>query len=446
MKSLARFTMIGHALRGDGPFRPVVSYDSYNKPFSVGESYLIKYPRETSDKYAARNELAYYASPLSRVSSTFVAHIAAKPVLRDIRQDLLLAIYKNADGKGNNADIFWSAFMYEFKARGTMLLLVDMPQALPDNMQTQLAERVAPYWTALAPELVTDYVVGDDGKFDFCEFSGTFVDDKGEEQTCTWYFDRAMWQCKDDEDKIVSEGEHPLGECPVLIVTEAGDFPHYGPFAPIADLSKRLFNLDSELDEILRAQTFSLLTYNVPEESADEERMEAARQAGETIGTNNLLVHTGSTPAFIAPDSGPASTYMERINDISAQINEIGLMVATPNQRESGIAMQMRFQQINAELGKFAARMEAVERRAWELSIKWLGGMDGVPEISWPRDFNIADPEQELAILSDMQATAMPPEVLIEQQKRVVVTQFSAADMERQEQLLTSLENGLSET
>ena len=84
---------------------------------------------------------------------------------------------------------------------------------------------------------------------------------------------------------ILDAGEHPLSECPVLIGTEGGDFPHFGPFAPIADLSKRLFNLDSELDEILRSQTFSLLTMNVPQGSTSDQKLDAARVAGQTIGT-----------------------------------------------------------------------------------------------------------------------------------------------------------------
>ena len=69
-----------------------------------------------------------------------------------------------------------------------------------------------------------------------------------------------------------------------------------------------------------------------------------------------------------------------RVTDIDKlrdQIQEIGLNVATVNQQESGIAMQMRFQAINAELASFSARMEDLERRAWNLSRKWLGMSSG---------------------------------------------------------------------
>ena len=443
MNPKQRFQFIGHALQGDGPFAPTVTHDVYGKAADVGTSYLVKYPRESDEKFARRNEIAFYSSPLAKVTSRFISHISSKPVQRDINNDLLKNIYLDADGKGNDIDVFWQGFMVDAKARGSMLLLIDMPKVLPDNMQSQLSERASPYWTPILPELLTDWSIGDDGRFNVAAFSGAYKDDSGEEQPCTWRFDRETWACVGEDDKIIDEGDHGLGECPLLIYTESGDFPSFGAFSPIADLSKRLYNLDSELDEILRSQTFSLLTMQVPENSADEQRLEAAKTVGETISTNNLMMHSGSTPAFIAPADGPATVYQERIKDIRGLINDIGLEVASPEQRESGIAMQMRFQAVNAELGRFSARMEGLERRAWELSAKWLQ-MDEIPETAWPRDFNIANPEQELSLLRDMQETAMSPEVIIEQQKRIVSVQFAGMEMDTQESLINSLNNDKS--
>jgi hypothetical protein len=427
--SAARFEFIGHALAGDGPFRPVVTYDSSGRAVNVGTSYLVRYPRESQEKFARRCELAFYSSPLSQACSRFVGHISTRPALRELPHDLYERMAQDIDGKNNSIGVFWSQFMVQFKARGSMLLLVDMPATMAPSMAAQMATRTAPYWTAIKPEDVSDYDLGDDGRFDFVEFAGNFTREDGSRTACTWRFDREGWQATDKEKKILDAGVHPLSECPVLIASEGGDFPYFGPFAAIADLSKRLFNLDSELDEILRAQTFSLLTMNVPQGSTSDQKLEAARVAGQTIGVNNLMVYEGTAPGFIAPDSGPASTYITRIDKLRDQINEIGLSVATVNQQESGIAMQMRFAAINAELASFAERMEDLERRAWELSRQWLQ-MTQAPDVEWPRDFNVADVEQELKILSEMQATAMPVEVIAAQQKRVVSIQFAGAEQE----------------
>ena len=433
----ARFQFIGHALHGDGPFRPKVQTDGMGAAVSVGSTYLVQYPRESLAKFARRNELAWYASPLARACSRFVGYVSTRTAVRDLTHDLYSVMADDVDGKGNAIDVFWLQFMQEAKARGSMLLLVDMPNALAPTMASQLATRTAPYWTVVAPELLTDYSVGDDGKFDFAEFSGTFK--RGDDVIpCTWHFDREEWKALDREKKVLDEGAHPLGECPLLIFTEGADFPSFGPFAAIADLSKRLFNLDSELDEILRAQTFSLLTMQVPDDSTSQNKLDASKVAGETIGTANLLVHTGSTPAFIAPPDGPARVYLDRIDKLRMQIDEIGLNVANTQQQESGIAMQMRFQTINGELTRFSVRMEDLESRAWDLSRKWLQ-MTAAPTVTWPRDFNLADVQAEMAILTEMQGAAMPQAVIEQQQSRIVALQFGGLDQESKDRIASAI-------
>lgn len=442
--AIHRFRFIGHSLRGDGPFRPAIAYNSDGTVLNIGHSYLVQYPRESKEKFARRNEVAFYASPLASAVSGFLGHLSTRPVSRDIPNELFKAIADDADGKGNSIDVFWQDFAFNFKARGSMLLLVDMPRIEAQNLSSQISQRIVPFWTPLLPELVTDFEVGDDGKFNFVRFSGFFTKESGEQVQCVWHFDRFKWECRDAEDKILATNQHPLGECPVLIATESGDFPCFGSFSSIADIARRLFNLDSELDEILRSQTFSLLTMQVPENSTDAAKLAAAQVAGQTIGTSNLLVHSGSTPSFIAPSDGPATVYMERIKSLKSQISEIGLQVSVVDAFQSGVALQMRFQMINAELAKFAARLEDLERRAWELSRKWLG-LEAYPSIAWPRDFNLADVEKELTILQQMRDTNMPVPVIAEQQRKVATLQFMGADQESQDEMMRSINETLQE-
>jgi hypothetical protein len=429
-----RFAFIGHALRGDGPFRP--ANIGPGEVTTTGQSYIDRYARESDLKYERRNAVAWYSHPMSRACSRFVGHLTTKRVQREIGQDIYIKMSENIDGKENSLDVFWQQYAVEFKARGSMLLLVDMPSNTGMTRSDQLAGRRIPYWTPILPETVRDYQLGDDGKFDFVQFAGRFKKEDGEIVDCIWHFDREKWEARqDDKDQAILDGNaHPLKECPVLISVENGDFPSFGPFAAIADMSKRLFNLNSELDEIMRAQTFSVLMMQVPDGTTNAEKLVAAKTAGETIGTSNLVIHTGTTPAFVAPPDGPARVYMDRINALMAEIDEIGLNVASVNQQESGLAMQHRFQAINAELAKFAMRLEDLERRAWDLSMRWLG-FSKMPTIQWPRDFNIADVEQEMRILVDMQAGNMPARVVAEQQKRIVGIQFGGLEQGQRDEI-----------
>jgi hypothetical protein len=444
--AIRRFKFIGEALTGEGGFRPVVvsTYhtDGQELPQVTGLCYLNRYPRESKEKYSRRAEVAFYASPLAQACSRFVGYISTKPPMRTLGNPLYETMEEDIDGQGNCLEVWLQQFMVAAKARGSMLVLVDMPAALSPNLAAQLADRRVPYWTQIAPETLTSWEIGDDGKFNFCEFPGLFTKENGERVNCTWHFNREGWQARDDAKKqTLGEGDHPLGECPVLIFTENGAFPSFGPFAAIADLAKRLFNLDSELDEILRSQTFSLLTMEVPADSNLEQKLAAARSAGETISTNNLMVHSGSTPAFIAPPDGPANVYLQRIDKIRDQIKEIGLDIASINQQESGIAMQTRFQIINGQLAYFAERVEDFEARMWTLSQKWLG-LSVAPEVEWHDDYNIADVLQELEILAQMQATAMPPEVIAEQRRRIVAVQFGGGDQETIDELQGAIDDG----
>ena len=441
----SRYLFIRHALEGSGPFRPTVSYDPANDLYQTGDSALVMYPRESLKKFAGRNKLATYRNPLMQACARFSGYLTARPPTRDLPHALYAAMANDIDGKGNSIDVLWQQFAFAAKARGAMLLLVDMPPLMPANLGEQMRGRVAPYFTAINPEDLKDYQIGDDGKFDFVDFIAQYTQPDDSKIDAVWRFDREGWQVFITEGKPITVFDpHPLGECPVLILSESGIFPYFGPFSELADLARDLFNQYSELREIHRSQNFSLLTMQVPDGASNEQKLEAARTVGETIGTANLMVHSGATPAFIAPADGPARNYLDSIKLLTEWINEISLNVEMPDQQESGIALQMRFQMLNAALSSFASRMEDLERRAWSLSAKWLG-MQAVPEVQWRRDFTLADVASEIAILQAMQAATMPAAVISEQQKRIVSIQFGGLEQAQVDTIFAAIDESTQE-
>jgi len=78
-----RFEFIAHALNADGPFRPTVTHDGTGRAIATGASYLVRYPRESDEKYARRCELAWYASPLAQACSRFTGYLSTRPVVRN---------------------------------------------------------------------------------------------------------------------------------------------------------------------------------------------------------------------------------------------------------------------------------------------------------------------------------------------------------------------------
>ncbi len=432
---IKRYAFIADALHGTGGFAPLLLP---NTSLAETVTYLVKYPRESTEKYARRQRMAWYRNFLQPACSRFAGYLAKKPPMRTISNPLLTEMVDDCDWRGNSMDVFWQSFVIEAKARGCMLLLVDMPREIPGDQASQIAARAFPYLVAIAPERVIDYELNERGLLRMVAFGDTLTGANGQEEPITRVYTDAEWWVQrggtPNRGMAYDGGEHQLGVCPVLAFTESGDFPMVGSFAQIADLSRRYFNAASERDEILRAQTFSLLTYQVPPNQAGFEVSAVA----EAIGTHNMLIHQGDSPVFIAPPDGPASIYSAVLEQIEETIRRIAMTVEQPTQAESGVALAIRFQELNSALTGFARRMEDLERRVFDVASRWLG-INGPEAIAWARSYELADLEMEMTVLQNMQAAGFPPEVIQAQMQTIVGLQFGASDPERVNDLLDSV-------
>lgn len=430
----ARFKFVAEALSGTGGFLPIVNKDGTGQAISIpyGASHLVQYPRESSAKFARRNEVAWYENHLLPACQRFVGYLSKKPPIREINAPLLESFALDCNWRGEDIDVFWQGFMLDAKARGCMLLLVDMPRTLPASEAEQVEQRAFPYLVPILPERVTKYEVNPRGRLSFVEYSDTL---EGVQVTRGWSASR-WWVRRGDVE--LDGDDHPLGICPVLAFSEGSEFPFFGPFTQIADLSKRLFNARSELDEILRSQTFSLLTYQVPPEQSHQFD---AKTTAEAIGTHNMLIHAGDTPSFIAPSEGPANTYLESIAHIERTISRVALAIELPERQsaQSGLALQIRFETLNSALTAFARRMEDTERAVWELVSRWLN-LSEVAMVEWSKDYALADLGAEMQTLADMIASGMPGEVIAQQKKTIVQLAFPALPQDDMSDLLTAID------
>ena len=443
-----RFAFIAEALDASGGFKPGVVYSTDDgglvKPSSVsGSCYLVPYPRESMAKFAARAAVAVYENHLRSACERFVGYIVRKPPQRDGADGPLTAKFvDDADWAGNALDVFWASFMVEARARGSMLLLIDMPEAVPQTLAQQTEARALPYITAIKPEQVCRYELDAQGNFASIGIDSTETVD-GKDTPVIREWTATTWRVLLRDERVVREGEHKFGRCPVLAFTERNRFPCIGTFEQIAQLSRRVFNAQSELDEILRSQTFSLLTYQIPPEIAST--FDAGKVAA-VIGTHNLLTHSGDTPEFIAPSEGPAKVYMERIAALEASIRRIGLEVedSAAQTAESGTAKAIRFQALNSALSAFATRMQDFERQVWDLFARAVGTENRV-DTTWATDYTLADITAELDKLTLMQGSGFSDLVLIEKRKQIVQAEFSGIEADELQDLLDSLDEPAAE-
>lgn len=416
----AKWQLCANALNGTGEFSD--------------KSVLVKFPRETQERYDQRKALSFYRNHLKEKSMRFAGYLATKAVLREVTSPLLTEMLDDVDLKGNSINLFMSSLAVEVKARGTMLVLVDMAQ----NPE---AERKSPYFVPIAPETVTDYMLGINGKLQSVSFLTTETVD-GKPKKVTRTYTQTGWEVKDGN-KLIASGEYAIGVCPIVAITEHNDFPCVGEFYQIAELSKALMNKESEKNDILRNQTFSILTYHQPisENSYDRDAIDADTAAAvESLGTSNMLTYQGERPAFIAPDSSPADTIEAHIQRLQADIDRIGYAVTESTNSESGISRKYRYQDLNAALSRFARRLEDGERMLLEVACKWLG-ISNAYSISYATDYNLTDIETDIATAQAMQALGAPAEYLREKLKAIVRADLTGLQEAELEPILAAIDN-----
>jgi len=401
--------------------------------FSDG-SYLDKYPRERDEKYKQRKNIAYYTNLFSSKVDRFIGYIFKQKPSRFTSSRLLKIILDDIDNRQNNADVFFSNFAKIAKVYGCNLVLIDMPKELPGSLSDQIENRALPYVIQIDPQKLINYKLNSYGNFEFVIFNDTLdlsTKDKQDIRPIKRYYDRNSWAIYNEKDEVIERGEHNLGVTPLLIFSENGSFPTIGEFTQIASLAKRHYNLQSELDEILRGQTFSILT------------LQSSSGGDISLSTDNALIYQKDTnrPEFIAPPAAPAEVYQQRIKEIEKQIDTIAYDITTNERQESGIALTLKFQGLNSSLSNFAQRLEDFELRVYEVIFKYLNEEFDIT-VNYAKEFSIVDIEKEIAILEQMQELITAPTYFKLKAMQIVTNDLNTINLED----LAKIENEIEDS
>ena len=168
-----RFAFLAEAFHGTGGFAPQVLWESQaittkaadgtpmqairRVPKLAAPCHIVPHPRESPEKYAARAAVAVYENHLREACERFIGYLSRRRPIRDgVDAPLVQLLLEDADMRGNGLDVFWSMFALHAKARGSMLLLIDLPTMDPEegpkSLRDQLEQRVVPYLRAIEPE------------------------------------------------------------------------------------------------------------------------------------------------------------------------------------------------------------------------------------------------------------------------------------------------------
>lgn len=408
--------------------------------FSNG-AYLTKHKRESNEDYRFRRETAYYLNYFAPIVNALVDPIFRHPPLRDYTgglDDIIAEFLNDVDGSGMSMDTFMKRAAIVAKVYGVAFIVVDMMQEpSARSMSDVLGRRVFPYLRICGPDEIngSEWGIDKGGNLTYIEFReiAGITDGTIQYRYCRYGLDG--WQITGDN-LATTSGEYNLGRVPVIPLfsrlLESKTMTPAPDLLPIAKTAKALYNTCSWLDEILRNETFPLLT--IPTLDASEL----------TIGTNNALGYSPDSshePAFIAPPDGPATVLQAQRDSMIAnmyRMASLSYMQQETTQQISGVARQWEFERTNQQLATFARNIGEAEELALQVFGRYLG-YDIEYTVTYPDDFGIVDVEGELKQAQEVLDLDLTPELKQEVLKKVVAAYTPDLPDDRFDELMDSL-------
>lgn len=365
-------------------------------------SYLIQYIREDDEKFNRRKDASWYPNFVKKVWSSYLSHLFKRgPARLADGNDLYTAFTEDCDRRATNLDAYMRQAARLAGLLGTVWLILDSPADIGRSKAEQREKRGFPYLVMRTPADLEDWTVNDVGALTRIVFKET--DEQDREQYRIYEPEGWIIARNPDGTGPISSGSYDLGGLlPVIPLHSTEPLKPTDITAapwvwPLAVANWELFNKVSELDEILRAQTFSVLTLPVSED-ADMKRYENL-----VLSTESGLVYNpegGGKPEYLAPSDGPARVYMDWIAALIEKIYKLsgleftGGTKATAN--ASGVALSFQFQEANNNLSGLAELCERAERQIAKIFGLWTRREIKELSISYPRDFNVVDLEAEV--------------------------------------------------
>lgn len=366
----------------------------------VSGEYLVAHPRESETKLERRKELAVYPNFTRKIVDVFMGFLWKQAPSRET-DDLYAQFAANADGAGGKLDTVLSSYQRLAMILGTVYIIVDKPTT---QGQTK-ADQAMPY---LALRLKSQ-LVGETKNAAGVWQSVTFSEVDNDEQVYRTFTTTGWKLTKDIEGNEVivqegktSQGEYSLGRVPVVRLHIAKplnptDSSSQSWVYDLAQLNWDLFNLRSELRELLRSQTFAILALPVVDDNERE------RLKDMTISTENALTYNpagGGKPAFIAPPADPVELYRKQIGDTVENIYQIANLEFVGGVQQSGVALSFHFQEANSSLRGMAEMGESAENEIASLVYAWQGDKFS-GNIAYANDFNLSDVAGAIATAMD---------------------------------------------
>jgi hypothetical protein len=391
-------------------------------------SFLIPFQREIF--YDRRRQGCWYSNFVRDIINAYIEPVYSNAFRRTVsvnNNEIQDGMYvheflKNSDNSGNSFHEFMSSTMTEAHRNGVTFIVVDNydQSELPNTFKEAIDERILPYVYTKSAETWDGWEFDKYGRLLWIRFyEGEKIVIENNISIVQYkysYWDKTIYReltkRKDNPAYIVAkEIAHGLDEIPVVIVATAKPCLtgmklnikeiYDPPMYDIARANLALFNRCSEIDDQIRAQSFSIFVI----QSDDE--------GDETIGLHNILyypIEAKNPPGYASPDSSILSGLIdnrekmkEMIFLMARQRGVIGVEVA-----KSGAAIEWEFTAENTELQKTASLAKKAEDKIISLFKKYTNE-DFEYNAEYPDDFMPSNDTQEIADYDKVSLMDLPP-------------------------------------
>lgn len=259
---------------------------------------------------------------------------------------------------------------------------------------------------------------------------------------------------KQTEIVIEEQGEHGLGEVPVILadnILSDDDYESPALIDDIAYLDRATANYLSNLDAIIQDQTFSQLAMPAQGVLPGEDNYTKLVE----MGTKRVFLfdgEAGQVPFYLSPDVKQAQLIVTAINKIISEIyHTVGLAGERTKQdnavgidNSSGVAKAYDFERVNALLAAKADSLESVENKIAELVAKWHGvtiAEDTAPLVSYPDNFDTRGLYDEFDIAARLMLIEAPDQVRRAQMESVIDKLFPQLAKDLKKKMLAELQS-----
>lgn len=298
--------------------------------------------------YKSRISISTFKNYTKPILNALIDPIFKKAIPRTAELTSLWAGFlKNCDCSGTNLDNFIHDTLNQSIRHGLAFVVMDNYSVIPESKQDALLSRTYPYVMHKTIMEVSDYKLDDWGNLVSIVFIDKQVKDasSGNMVQTYRYWDntvtRLVTKSKDNSYVTLNEVQHNLGVIPVLVLysstrRDLTKLEVSPPFYDLVKLNLALYNKESEIRDLERAQAFSILC------------VQTDRGGNLTIGSHNVLFVSPEVqfmPSYISPDPTILAGLVsggEKLRDDLFRLAEQSGVTGVQNQA-SGISQSYSF-------------------------------------------------------------------------------------------------------